>query len=419
MSFGVPGPGPESSPTLGGTSPTPQPQVPPQAGGLTPPYSGQDFVSNPLPPNAPQLPYQPGQYPPPPPPTSRRPKWLFPAIGGVVLVALIAGLLVWQPWNPSPNAPASLSGTSPTGTTVTLSWPAAKGGATAADYLIFQPNGTQVGEVPASQTTWTGTGLTPGTKYQYEVKTDGGGKDSGPSPIATVTTLAPPPTGVTATATYTTVTLNWKPSSLGPTPSQYTLLNGGNVVATLPGTTTSYTATGQSTNSPFQFTVVSHWGSHASAPSSSTTGSTLSAPLNDSAANVTVTPTSVPSGATGATIGTGFPFTWSFSPSCTVSDCTLSTSANVPTSGNHYYPFTVTLRGSGPHLSGTTTTQFSTCNTAATNDTVRVNLSTNAATISNGAWAAWSGTIAISSPYTTASGGYFCPAETWNFTVKG
>jgi len=375
--------------------------------------------------STPQSPYQPGQYPPgqqyppPPPPPRKRIRWLFPVIGGVVLAALIAGLLVWQPWNPSPNAPASLSGTSPTATTVTLSWPAVRGGATPVGYLIFQPNGVQVGDVPASETTWTGTGLTPGTRYQYEVKTEGGGQQSGPSPIATVTTLAPPPTGVTATATYTTVTLNWTPSSLGPTPSQYTVFSGGNVVTTLPGTTTSYTATGQSTDSPFQLTVVSHWGSHASAPSAPATGSTLSAPLSDPAANVTVTPTSMPSGATGATVGTGYPFNWSFSPSCTVSACTLSTGASVPTAGSDdYYPFTVSLKGSGARLSGATKTQFSTCNSVKTNDTVVVNLSTDAATISNGAWAAWSGTIKITSPYTT-SGSYYCQPQTWTFKVSG
>ena len=66
---------------------------------------------------------------PPPPPRRRRsrPKWLQPTVGGVLAAALVAGLLVWQPWSPRPVAPVSLTAESPTGTSVQLSWPAPTG----------------------------------------------------------------------------------------------------------------------------------------------------------------------------------------------------------------------------------------------------------------------------------------------------
>src|SRR6202046_221680 len=67
---------------------------------------------------------------PPPPPRRRRrpPKWLLPVVGGVLAAALVAGLLVWQPWSPRPIAPVSLTAESPTGTSVQLSRPAPHGG---------------------------------------------------------------------------------------------------------------------------------------------------------------------------------------------------------------------------------------------------------------------------------------------------
>ena len=44
----------------------------------------------------------------------RLPRVLLALVGGALAVALIAGLLVWQPWSPRPVAPASLTATSPT-----------------------------------------------------------------------------------------------------------------------------------------------------------------------------------------------------------------------------------------------------------------------------------------------------------------
>ena len=102
----------------------------------------------------------------------RPPKWLLPTVGGVLAAALVAGLLVWQPWSPRPIAPVSLTAESPTGTSVQLSWPAPNGGATPDHYVILR-DGAQVAEVPGDETSWTNAGLRPGDKFRYEVATRG------------------------------------------------------------------------------------------------------------------------------------------------------------------------------------------------------------------------------------------------------
>ena len=125
------------------------------------------------------------------PPRPRRSplRWLLIAGAGVVAVVLVAGLIVWHPWNPPPGSPAALHGTSPTATSVRLAWPASTGG-NVAHYLVLR-DGKQVGEIPASQTSWTGQGLTPGVAHKYTVRAQGSGGTSGPSVAVTVTTLTP------------------------------------------------------------------------------------------------------------------------------------------------------------------------------------------------------------------------------------
>src|SRR3984957_2495639 len=216
-----------------------------------------------------EQPFAPVAPPPPPPPPRRRrraPKWLLPTVGGVLAAGLVAGLLVWQPWSPRPIAPVSLTAKSPTGTSVQLSWPAPNGGAKPGQYVILR-DGAQVAEVRGDETTWTNTGLRPGDKFRYEVATRGGGWQSGPSPVAKVTTLAPSPVGLKVASTYTTATLTWKPSPLGPAPDKYLVYDQGELAATLNGATTSYVERGLFEGTPFYYTVVAEWGTVSSAPS--------------------------------------------------------------------------------------------------------------------------------------------------------
>jgi hypothetical protein len=390
----------------------------PGAGEFLPPPAGGDAGGTPVfpPPPASSLFSVPrGRRPPKPP------KRLVIATCGLVVVGLVAGLLVWAPWNPSPNAPASVSAQSKTATTVTVSWPAAIGGARPANYVVLR-DGKQAGAVPASETSWTDRDLAPGSAHQYAVETVGGGQTSGPSVIARVTTLAPSPVGLTVTANYSQATLHWKPSPLGPAPSKYTIYNGSAEVMALPGTTTTYTDGEDGAQKPgqaFKYSVVAQWGGHKSRPSAPAVGSILSPPLN-SGVQVQVKPTYVPSGATGATVGTTYSYSWSFQPVCEANACTMTVAAKIPAAGGKYLPIQVSLVSDGAGYSGSfSRAKLSECSTVGVSGAIKITLTPDKGEISNGAWGGWTGTVVLSTPYASVGGGYYCPASNWDFSLSG
>jgi Fibronectin type III domain len=361
---------------------------------------------------------QPFALPAPPPPPRRRgrpPKWLLPIVGGVLAAALVAGLLVWQPWSPRPIAPVSLTAESPTGTSVQLSWPAANGGATPDHYVILR-DGAQVAEVPGDETSWTNTGLRPGDKFRYEVATRGGGWQSGPSPVAMVTTLAPSPVGLKVASTYTTATLTWKPSPLGPAPDKYVVYNGADREATLDGAATSYVQRGLLVGAPFYYTVVAEWGTVKSAPSATDSGTIRSAPLSD-LQDVNVTPTSIPSDATGATLGREFPTSWNFTPQCAMSACSMTVNLVVPGPQERGFPLTVKVTPSGADYTGSTHAKFAECAGILTTDAIKLTLVPDTSQISNGHWGHWTGTVVATAPYINLSNGY-CPSVSWDYNVS-
>src|ERR1700759_5717223 len=206
---------------------------------------------------------------------SRRAK--LASIAGVVVAVLIAGLVVWSPWMPNP--PTEVRATSPTASSVVVSWVASNGSTLSPGNYRVLRNGRQVGSVSAGPTSWPDHGLAPGATYHYTVVA-AGLAPSAPSATATVTTITPSPIRLTAHPTHPTVDLHWSPSPLGPTPEHYVLSNGTTVVATLPGTTTSYTEQSQSPGTSFNYTVVAEWGSYLSGPSAAASGATIASPLN-------------------------------------------------------------------------------------------------------------------------------------------
>ena len=312
-------------------------------------------------------------------------------------------------------APVSLTAQSPTGTSVQLSWPAANGGATPDHYVILR-DGAQVAEVPGDETSWTNTGLRPGDKFQYEVATRGGGWQSGPSPVAMVTTLAPSPVGLKVASTYTTATLTWKPSPLGPAPDKYLVYDQGEQAATLDGATTTYVEHGLLEGAPFQYTVVAEWGTVSSAPSATDSGTIRSAPLMN-LQDVNVTPTSIPSDATGGTVGRAFPTSWDFTPQCAMSACTMTVNLVVPGPQERGFPLTVKVTPSGADYTGSTQAKFAVCAGTVTTDTIKLTLVPDTSQISNGHWGHWTGTVVATTPYITLSNGY-CPSVSWDFNVS-
>lgn len=264
-----PGPPPAPPPQPAwqqGFSPQPPPPQPPEQEGWQMP-STQSIA---LPPGfapPPGFPL-PGFAPQPVPPSAgtgrrRRPPLWALIVGGVALVGLVVGLLVWAPWNPPPQAPTAVRVSSPTATTALVSWTAPKGGARPDQYNIMR-DGKEQGIVLGSQTSWTDTGLTPGSKHSYTVFTVGNGQKSGPSATTRVTTITPPPVDLTATdQTYTTVTLHWSPSPNAPVPNLYTIYdisNGKDALYTVDSSHTSYTVTQLIPGDDYSFAVTATWG---------------------------------------------------------------------------------------------------------------------------------------------------------------
>ena len=121
-------------------------------------------------------------------------------------------------------------------------------------------NGSQVGT--ATGTTFDDAGLTPSTVYTYTVVAfDAANNSSAPSGSATTTTQTPPdtqaptaPTSLTGTATsFSSVALNWSPSSDNVGVTQYQIFRNGVQVGTAAGTT--YTDTGLSPLTQYTYTV--------------------------------------------------------------------------------------------------------------------------------------------------------------------
>ena len=319
---------------------------------------------------------------------------------------------------PAAAAPAALHGTSPTATSVRLTWPASAGGGTPGHYLVLR-DGRQAAEVPASQTTWSEQGLAPGTTHRYTVKAVGSGGTSGPSVAATVTTLTPSPVGLRVVRkNWVSVTLAWRPSPLGPVPSQYMIYYGAGLVDTVPGTTEMYVDGAATPGETFGYTVVAQWGAHESRPSAQVTGSTPAPPLTGNVP-VTVTTTSIPSGSTGPSTGEVKTYTWEFTPSCLATGCQVSTDGELPSSAGRYTNFTVTLTGSGDTYSGSVTGQFSHCGTTSDTDTLTVRVDPEQGTGKQRRVARLDRHRGPRRALHRRGGGYYCPAQSWDFSLKG
>jgi chitodextrinase len=110
----------------------------------------------------------------------------------IAVLAVIAGLMIWAPWvSKVPTAPGSVRTQSATATSVLVRWSPSTSGPTVDAYVI-QRDGTQVGFIPGTVTSYQDKGLAPATTYRYVVLAVSGGHRSVPSSMLVVTTLTPP-----------------------------------------------------------------------------------------------------------------------------------------------------------------------------------------------------------------------------------
>jgi chitodextrinase len=346
-----------------------------------------------------------------------RSKWPL-AVAGFILLVLVAGLLVWAPWHKVPVAPAAVHAQSPTATSVLVSWTPSKGGATIDKYLILRDD-AQVASVSAGATSFLDSGLTPGTAYRYTIIAASGTQRSSPSVRAVVTTLAPSPVGLAGSQqTWTTLTFRWSPSPKGPAPDSYVIYNGSGAAAVLPGTARSYSVTGLSPGTAYQYQVTAKWGNRESVRSQVLSLSTLAVPLEGSVP-VELKTVSTPGSGASLHIGQKWSDSWNFSSACTASRCTLTADAEFAAPGFSVQPFTVRLNSSGSGYSGTTRAKITQCQSIDVQNTVSLSISPDHGAVDNGGWNSWRGTMVLTSPYVTASGGYYCPAQSWDFAVTG
>jgi hypothetical protein len=340
----------------------------------------------------------------------------------VAVAALIAGVVVWAPW--APNPPTGVHATSPTATTAVISWTASSSAFGPDHYLVLR-DGTQVGSVPSSATSYTDHGIVPGMTYHYSVIA-AGLANSGPSATATVRAATPSPAGlVTSQVTHTTVTLRWSAPPNAPAPDHYVIYNAASAVATVPGTTTSYTDKTGAPGAPFEYDVVAQWGRASSAPSAAATGQMLEPPLSSVFA-VNVEYTSVPGGGwMSVPVGYNWTDQWSAAPACNAGSCNLTiTLSLVPPGGYGYQEVYVTMHpsGSGDAYTGSSTAKVTYCGgkppagTAET-DTFTMTIRPTTGSVRNGAWGAWSGTVVLNAPSLNLAAGS-CPGGTWTLALK-
>ncbi len=139
---------------------------------------------------------------------------------------------------------------------IDLSW-AAPTGITAESYKVYKVgNATPIATVTAPTTSYSHTGLTPNTTYDYEVTAVVASSESSPSSSASATTLALLPTTLAApTATTSQIGLTWSAPTGSVSNYKVYLEGNGTAIATVTAPTTAYTHTGLTSGQTYKYQV--------------------------------------------------------------------------------------------------------------------------------------------------------------------
>lgn len=187
--------------------------------------------------------------------------------GGTGGATAVQDILSWT-YTPTPAPPATptnLTVTPASGTELDVSWSEPAG--SSVDHFTILRKGptdttfTQLAQVPGTQTTYVNTGLTQNTTYSYEViASNAGGDSAAAGPVSGTTPNAPAaPTNLMASnITTTSVTLTWQDNANNETGyrvSRQLASNNSQLVATLQANSTTFTDTGLSSGSPYEYVV--------------------------------------------------------------------------------------------------------------------------------------------------------------------
>ena len=190
----------------------------------------------------------------------------------------------------APTVPAAPSPTVISSTQINLSWTASSDVIGVQGYRIYR-NGTQVGTVPVSGTTFSDTGLAPATSYSYTLAAvDGAGNASAQSSAAARTTLGPDstpptvPTGVGATAsTANLVNVTWTASTDTVGVTRYSIFRDGTLLSVVAASVTTLTDRSTSGSTTYSYTVTASDAAGNVSAASSPAGVTTPAAVGASA----------------------------------------------------------------------------------------------------------------------------------------
>jgi len=162
----------------------------------------------------------------------------------------------------APTAPIGLTAAATGPTQVNLGWGASADNVGVTGYTVYR-NGLPLGMVAGNTLAYSDTAATPSTSYSYTVDAfDAAGNHSAPSSAALVTTPAAPdtippttPTGLAAVNGSGNVGLSWNASADNVGVAGYTVYRNSSVLATVSGTTVTYTDATAASATSYTYTV--------------------------------------------------------------------------------------------------------------------------------------------------------------------
>src|SRR5215467_8715323 len=122
----------------------------------------------------------------------RRRRWAVPVIAIAAVAGVVIGLVIWAPWaSPPLLRPAGLTAGPSTTDSIAFHWSRPATGPAPDSYVILR-DGTVIGSVRGTVTSYRQAGLAPATAYRYQVAAVRDGKRSALSPALVVSTATPP-----------------------------------------------------------------------------------------------------------------------------------------------------------------------------------------------------------------------------------
>lgn len=231
------------------------------------------------------------------------------------------------------------------------------------------------------------------------------------------------PAGLKAGAATTgSVMFRWSNPASGPLPDSYLILSSGKVVATVPGSVTSYRTGGLAPDTAYQYRVAALRGGTRSALSAVITVNTTAPPVSAArwqgtwSVNIKIVKGA---GALRGKGDKGWVESWRATPQCPGGPCTVQLTGDL-----NKHPIKATLTRGGAVYQGTTTADIFRCGKPVDSVPIRSTLTFRVA-LSGGqpdghAWVAsgWRGSMVISSPYTSTST-FYCDAFTLTTSLSG